>query len=237
MANYAVIFAGGVGSRMGSETPKQFLMVGDKPIIIHVLEVFDSHPLIAGIVVVCVDTHIAECTHLVERFGLQKVLAIIPGGDTGQHSIRNGIKYLVEHHAASSKDDIVLIHDGVRPLIDHDLISRSIACTETHGNSVAVSKAIETVIVIDDDGHIERTVDRSRCRNAKAPQCFRLGDIWTNHLRAEADGIDDAIDSATLMSHYDVQLFTTDCMAENIKITTPNDYYMFRGMYEARHSI
>lgn len=231
--NYALIFAGGVGSRMGSNIPKQFLRVDHKPIIIHVIEKFSAHEDIDGIVVVCKQDYITECESYIKEFNIHKVLAVIAGGNTGQASICCGINYLKETVSRHPEQDIVLVHDGVRPLIDHDLLTRSIQCVKQNGNSIAVSPAIETVIRIDAQGHIIDTVDRSQCRNAKAPQCFFLADIWAVHQQALQDGVT-TIDSATLMSHYGHQLYTTDCKAENIKITTPNDYYMFKGMYEAR---
>lgn len=235
--NYALIFAGGVGSRMDSTIPKQFLKVDNKPIIIHVVEKFSTHDNIDGIIIVCKEKYIFECWSYIKQFNINKVIDVIPGGKTGQISIRNGIFFLKEKLGNDFQKNIVLIHDGVRPLIDHDLITRSISCVIENGNSIAASKAIETVIKIDDDGHIIETVDRSRCRNAKAPQCFWLNDIWNEHLHAINDGIDDMIDSATLMSYYGHTLYTTDCKVENIKITTPNDFYMFKGMYEAKNNI
>lgn len=229
--NYALIFAGGVGSRMGSAIPKQFLKVDDKPIIIHVIEKFAYHPEIDGIVIVCKEEYIENCQKYIREYNVPKVMQILPGGNNGQGSIRNGLQYLVNHSNDTSKD-IVLIHDGVRPLITEDLITRSISCVKANGNSIAVASAIETVIIVDENGKIMDTVDRSRCRNAKAPQCFYLNDIWETHQKAVSDGNLNMIDSATLMSLYGFELFTTDCSQENIKITTPNDYYMFKGIYE-----
>ena len=230
--NYALIFAGGIGSRMGSEVPKQFLKVENKPIIIHVMEKFSTHNLIDGLIVVCKKEYIDDCKNFINEFQVQKVIDVIPGGETGQESIGQGIRYLIENVSATPEQDIVLIHDGVRPLIDYDLITRSIQCTRKNGNSIAVSPAIETVIRVDSNGHIVETVDRSCCRNAKAPQCFILDTIWEAHKRAVQEGVT-MIDSATLMSYYGYTLFITDCTPENIKITTPNAYYMFKGMYEA----
>ena len=230
--NYALIFAGGIGSRMGSKIPKQFLKVDKKPIIIHVMEKFSTHNLIDGLIVVCKKEYIETCKAFVNKFRVRKVIDVISGGETGQESIGKGIRYLIENVSVTPEQDIVLIHDGVRPLIDHDLITRSIRCTQENGNSIAVSPAIETVIRVDSNGHIVETVDRSCCRNAKAPQCFILATIWSVHKRAAQEGRT-MIDSATLMSYYGHQLFITECSPDNIKITTPNDYYMFKGMYEA----
>ncbi len=231
--NYVVIFAGGVGSRMGSKTPKQFLEVKEKPIIIHTIEKFNKHSLINGIIVVCKEEYIDYCKSLVSKFNVEKVIDVIRGGDTGQLSIYNGINFLYRKVSKNPDDDIVLVHDGVRPIISENLISRSIECTKKNGNSIAVSKAVETIIKVDLCGNIMEIADRSVCRNAKAPQCFYLADLWEIHRKALKDGRIDMIDSATLMSKYGYKLYTTECNAENIKITTPIDYYMFKGMYEA----
>ena len=231
--NHVLVFAGGVGSRMGSQTPKQFLKVQDKPIIIHTIEKFNSHNLIDGIIVVCKEEYINYCKSLIDKFNLDKVYDVICGAKTGQLSIYNGIEFLYGKISKTPNADIVLIHDGVRPIINKQLINKSIECTIKNGNSIAVSKAIETIIKVDSHGNIIETVDRSMCRNAKAPQCFYLKDIWEAHQKALDDNKKDMTDSATLMSEYGYKLYTTECNAENIKITTPVDYYMLRGMYEA----
>lgn len=231
--NYVVIFAGGVGARMGSKTPKQFLEVQGKPIIIHTLERFHSHSLIDGIIVVCKVEYINYCKDLITAYKLNKVFDVIAGGETGQISIFNGIQFLYEKISKSPESDIILIHDGVRPVITEELITNSILCTQENGNSIAVSQAIETVIKINKTGGISEILDRTNCRNAKAPQCFYLERLWTVHQQALKDGITNSIDTATLMSSYGDNLHTIECSPNNIKITTPNDYFMFKGMYEA----
>lgn len=232
--NYAVIFAGGVGARMGSQTPKQFLEVDEKPILIHTVEHFSKHPMIDGVVIVSKEDYIEYCYELIEKFCVSGVLKVLPGGETGQQSIYNGVNYLYQNVSQEPERDIVLIHDGVRPLIDEKLITDSITCTMKNGNSIAVARAIETIIRVDADGMVADTVDRSECRYAKAPQCFYLCDIWEAHQRAIQEGKNNIIDSATLMSMYGHELFTVECREENIKVTTPNDYYMFKAMFEAR---
>ena len=231
--NYVVIFAGGVGSRMGNPTPKQFLKVDNKPIIIHVVEKFSNHPLIDGIVVVSKEEYINYCRELSEEYHTVKVLDVVAGGKNGQESIYNGVNAIYQNFSKNPKEDIVLIHDGVRPVITEQLITDSIRSVLKYGNSIAVSKAIETVIRVDEEGTVVDTVDRSECRNAKAPQCFILEDLWQTHQRAIKEGVLDTIDSATLMSRYGVTLHTVECEPENIKITTPNDYYMFQALYHA----
>lgn len=228
--NYALIFAGGMGNRMGSNIPKQFLEVDAKPILIHSVENFSNHPSIDGIVIVSIKEYIHQVQYLIDKFGVGKVMKIVAGGSTGQESIFNGLKAL-RNELKISENSLILIHDGVRPNINSELISNSIECAINNGNSIAVSDAIETVIYTNSNEGTTRILDRSNCFNAKAPQVFRLGDIYKYHLNAQRDCIFDFVDSATLASYYNVKLATIKCNPDNIKITTPNDYFTFKALY------
>lgn len=233
--NYALIFAGGTGQRMNTKNkPKQFLELNSKPIIIHTIEHFEEHPLIDGIVVVCLKDWIPYMNTLLQKFCIKKVLSVVEGGDTGQHSIRNGLLALYENDSVP-KDSIVLIHDGVRPLINDSIITDNIECVKKNGNSVTVTPAIETIISVTENDEINEVMDRSVCRMARAPQCFILQDIVENHHKADAEGFS-AIDSAMLMSHYGATLHVVEGPPENIKITTPSDFYIFRAITEAREN-
>lgn len=224
--NIAVIFAGGTGQRMNTKTrPKQFLELHGKPIIIYTLEQFENHSDIDGIVVVCLEDWIPFLKKMIKRYELEKIIEVVPGGLTGQESIRNGIE------AAWSQcpdDSTVLIHDGVRPLIDEDTICRCLNSVEQYGNAITVVPAIET-IVQESDGVITKIIDRKTCQMAKAPQCFILRDLREAHIAAQNDGLADFIDSASLMSHYGHTLHVVEGSPENIKITTPSDFYVFRA--------
>jgi 2-C-methyl-D-erythritol 4-phosphate cytidylyltransferase len=232
--NITLIFAGGSGIRMNSAAkPKQFLQLYGKEIIIHTIENFEKHPEIDGIVVVCIESWIPFFKGLIEKFNIKKVMAVIPGGVTGQESIYRG---LVEIKKSYPDDTVVLIHDGVRPLIDSDLISRCVKSVIAHGSAITVTPAIETIVCLDIDNKIASITDRSRCFHAKAPQCFRLGDIITCHKKAVADGLSNIIDSASLMRQYAYDLYTVEGAYENIKITTPSDYYIFRALFEAKEN-
>ncbi len=227
MKNIAVIFAGGAGSRMKSkDTPKQFLKVNDKEIIIYTLEHFQVHPGIDGIVVVCIAAWIDYLNGLIERYQLSKVSAVVPGGASGQLSIYAGLESALSLYGDQC---IVLVHDGVRPLINQALISANITAVKAFGSSITTSPAIETVIRTKAD-QIEEVIDRSQCVLAKAPQSFYLADLHHTHQQALKDGITNEIDSATLMSRYGFKLHTIVGPSENIKITTPNDFYMFESL-------
>ena len=230
--NYAVIFAGGTGKRMNNGAlPKQFIELNGKPILIHTLEHFENHPDIDGIVLVCLESYIQKAKRLLVKHHVTKVLDIVPGGETGQESIRHGLFRLKE---LAPGDAVVLIHDGVRPLIDEETITNAIECTREHGNAITTSPAIETLISKDEQGDIEYIIDRSKCEMARAPQCFLLKDIVAAHQRAMDENRNDFIDSASLMNHCGAKLHTIVGPSENIKITTPIDFYLFKAIKEAQ---
>lgn len=227
--NIAVVFAGGTGQRMNSKSkPKQFLMLHGRPIIIYTLERFEQHPDMDAIVVVCLSDWVDELKRYINKYGLTKIASIVPGGDSGQASIRNGV---YEAARLFPSDSVVLVHDGVRPLVDSRTISDCIDCVEEHGSAVTVVPAIET-IVQSTDGVIDNIIDRKRCQLARAPQCFRLGELREAHERALDEGLTEFIDSASLMAHYGHKLYEVEGSPANIKITTPSDYYIMRAIMD-----
>lgn len=232
--NIAIIFAGGTGQRMNTKTrPKQFLELYGKPIIIYTLEQFQEHEEIDGIIVVCVEEWIGYCESLIEKFGITKVKAVTPGGKTGMLSRFNGVKKAAE---LFPEDTICLMHDGVRPLIDHDTISKNIESVKKSGTAVTVSPAIETIAVIENDNKVGSIIDRKKCQMAKAPQSFRLNDLVKAHQKAVDDGMLDCIDTAYLMQLNGYDLYTVEGSPENIKITTPTDFYLFRALVDVREN-
>ncbi|MBZ2134377.1 2-C-methyl-D-erythritol 4-phosphate cytidylyltransferase [Streptococcus gordonii] len=231
----ALIFAGGTGKRMNTKTlPKQFLELHGKPIIIHTIEHFESHPEIKDIVVVCVDDWLDYCRDLLARFNIKKVSQVVPGGETGQMSIFNGLEALQEKYQGN--DDYVLIHDGVRPLIDGETISKNIESVKKYGTAITVKPVIETVVQVDKEDIINNVIERSTCQTAVAPQSFVLSEIYSLHMRAQAEKLFDMTDSATLARYFGLPLHTVMGGSENIKITTPSDFYIFRAIYEAREN-
>lgn len=233
--NIAVIFAGGRGTRMNTkDKPKQFLMVHGKPIIVHTIEIFENHPEIDGIIVVCLEDWISYMKDMKYRYRLDKIGKIVAGGKTGQMSIYNGLVAAAEVYG--TKDNIVLIHDGVRPLIDEKTISANINCVKEHGCAVTCASAKETFIITDDSNEVRKVADRSQSKMAKAPQSFYLKEILDMQNKAIAEGNIDMIDSCTLMNYYGKKLYVVECGYENIKITTPDDFYMFRALYDAREN-
>ncbi len=232
--NIALIFAGGTGQRMNSKSrPKQFLELYGKPILIHTLEYFENHEEIGAICIVCLKGWEEELKKQLKQFQIDKVRWIVEGGETGHDSIYNGLKKLVDE---CSLDDIVLIHDGVRPLISETLISQNIDMVKQCGNAITVEAAAESVVVINEETKTISDIPR-RClvKTAKAPQSFRLSDIWEVHRLAQEDGFK-SIDSSDLMHRYGKELYTVESTPYNIKIATPSDYYVFRAIYEAREN-
>ena len=227
----ALIFAGGLGTRMNSRArPKQFLQFYGKELIIHTLENFQNHPQVDGIVVVCIEDWIPYLHKLLDKFELDKVRSVVPGGASGQESIYNGLCAIQKFAPA---DSIVLVHDGVRPFVNESLISDCIQCVKEHGSAITVTPAIETIVTTS-DGKITSITDRSKCFHAKAPQCFYLRELLSAHEKARTDGNTNMIDSASLMQWAGHELYTVQGNFDNIKITTPADFYTFKALYEVR---
>ena len=234
MSNIAIIFAGGTGKRMNTRSkPKQFLELHSKPILVYTLEKFNNHPDIDGIVLVILESWIEYCKDLVKKFRLSKIKAVVAGGDSALSSQRNGLLKVAE---LFSKDSIVLIHDGVRPLIDADTIMENINCVIKYGSAITVSPATETVTLFKSENQIMDILDRKHCLIAKAPQCFYLNELLEAHRKAMNDNLYDFIDSGSLMKFYGHSLYTVMGKVENIKITTPADFYIFRAILDAREN-
>lgn len=233
--NIGVIFAGGVGSRMHSkDTPKQFLKVHGKPIIIHTLEHFEKNPEIDAVVIACVKDWIPHLEKLLYQYRIEKVKKVVEGGATGQLSIYNGL--CAAEEVAEGDRAIVLIHDGVRPLITPQLLSENIKCVKEKGSAITAGIVKETIVVIDGEGKIGQVPSRKDSRVAKAPQSFWLDEILGVHRRALKDGVTDSIDSCTLMDRYGHTLYMIDGPYENIKITTPDDFYTMRAILDAKEN-
>lgn len=233
--NIGVIFAGGVGKRMRSkEKPKQFLEIYNKPIIIYTLEHFENNSEIDAVVISCVEDWIPYLKELLSKYRIEKVKKIVPGGETGQLSIYNGI--VAAKELAGDSEAIVLIHDGVRPLINSELLSRNIECVKKNGSAITAGIVKETIVVVDHQNKVEIVPDRENSRVAKAPQSFWLDDILKAHNKAMSEGITSFIDSCTMMKYYGKQLYMVDGPFENIKITTPDDFYTMRAILEAKEN-
>ncbi len=212
--------------------PKQFLELYGKPIIIRTVEVFDSHSDVDEIVIVCLESYIDKLRELLTRFNIKKVTAVVPGGKTGQQSIYNGLV------AISERNDncIVLIHDGVRPLINQETITKNIAVARQSGGAVTTAPLVESIVRTDNSNHISQIIDRNSCVVARAPQTFWLRDIMDAHSKAQQAGRDDFIDSISIMTEYGYTAELVSGPMENIKITTPQDFYLLKALIEAKEN-
>lgn len=234
MKNIAVIFAGGIGRRMNQTAlPKQFLKLHGKEIIIHTLEHFQNHPQIDGIVIACVEDWVDYMKELLIKYNVNKVGDVVVGGKTGQESIYNGLKRAAELYGEETN---VLVHDGVRPLINDKTITNCIDSIEKNGTGITTAPVTETIIRVNDEAEIVDVIDRTDCLLARAPQGFRLKELLETHEKARKIGRNDFIDSATLMKWNGYKLSVVEGPVENIKITTPMDYYNFKAFVEAKEN-
>lgn len=235
--NYAVIFAGGVGNRMSSrEKPKQFLEIHGKPIIIHTLEYFQNHPEIDAISVVCVKEWVEYLRELLVKYHIEKVKWVVAGGTTALGSQYNGLRAIYDSIENPKDDHVVLIHDGVRPLIHRKTITDCIAAVKQYGSAITVAPATETIVRDAGGGSVCQIIPRAECMLARAPQCFFLHDIVEMHeLARKTDA--EYIDSASMMLAYGRALHMVEGPAENLKITTPADFYVCRALLDAREDL
>lgn len=231
--NHALIFAGGSGQRMNSkQKPKQLLELHGKPIIIHTLEEFEYHFQIDKIVIVSLESVIDELEKHLRRFELTKIVKTVRGGATGFDSILNGLTALRD---IAADEDIVLIHDGVRPLVDEKTITSCISCAKKHGNAITCVPVTEGIIVSENGETVDDFPDRKTEYATKAPQTFQYKLIYDLYKRAKAEGLT-PIESAHLCHLYGVKLHIVEGSYSNIKVTTAIDYYIFRAIYEAIES-
>jgi len=228
--NIALIFAGGIGSRMKlNDMPKQFLKVGGRTIISLTIDKFHSHKDIHGIVVVCVDTHIDVCISEIEKNDFSKVIDVVPGGASAQESILLGLRRIKQYNDGNVT---VLIHDGVRPLIDEGLISRNIRAVEEYGSSVTIVTCNETVLFqnSNEQGRFN-ALDRDKCAIARAPQCYKIDHVLPSAEKAFKDG-QEFVDTYSLMESTGISAAPVECDHMNIKITTYSDFLMVKILIE-----
>ena len=231
--NIAVIFAGGVGARMGAAIPKQFLKLDGKPVLAHTLGLYQDHPRIDGIVLVVSLEYFGECRALAAQYGITKPLTFAESGDSAQASIYSGLK------AAAAKyppETVVLLHDGVRPYVMPEVITANIEAVEQFGNAVTYTPCYETIVLSKDGQTIDALPLRRESYTAQAPQSFRLGDILAAHerIRARPEGYTDMIDQATICWTLGIKIHLVPGNRGNVKITTPEDIISLDALLKAR---
>ena len=225
--NIALILAGGVGERMGQDIPKQFLNVNDKPVIVYTMEAFQKHPEIDGIVVVCLEGWQSIVQAYARQFGIAKLESIVPGGVNGQDSIRNGLHDIAGRHRV---DDMVLIHDGIRPMVSQEVISDNIRVCRTYGNAIAVVPCTAAMLKTFDALSTVEQVPRDDLKITQTPQSFYLGDILEAHQEALDRGITNSVASCTMYIELGRKLYLSAGSEKNLKLTTTEDIEIFRAL-------
>lgn len=228
--NIALIIAGGSGQRMGQDIPKQFINVFDKPVLIYTLEGFQKHPQIDAIEVVCIDGWHDILWAYAKQFNITKLKWVISGGNSGQESIRNGV-YNLEDKCSS--EDIIIIHDGIRPLVEPSVLSDVIAKCKLYGNAVTSMPYNEQIFVIDEDDETttSKFIPRETLRRVSTPQAynFKLLDEKYHEAFEKEIGIHGSHYTNTMMVELGVKLHFAAGSDKNIKLTTKDDLEMFKA--------
>lgn len=229
MSNIALIIAGGSGNRMGQDIPKQFMHVDNCPIIIHTLKAFQIHPDIDSIAVVCLSGWETVLQSYANQFSITKLKWIFPGGKNGQESIYNGIKGLKD--AGGLDEDLILIHDAVRPLISQDIISSNIAICKSYGYAITGIKCREAILESEDGFSTTVSIPREKLIRTQTPQTFRLKNILAAHYKAREEGITNSVASCTLIAELHLaEMHIVPGSEKNIKITTTEDLEILKAL-------
>lgn len=226
--NIALLLAGGSGARTAQDVPKQFFNVYEKPVIIYTLEAFQKHPDIDGIVVSCLDGWQEILRVYAKEAGITKLQKIVKGGENGQASARNALRELKN---VCKDDDIVIIHDAIRPLVSAEIISDCIVKCRQHGSGLAAMRCQETIIRTEDGIKGSQGISRSDIMRVQTPQAYLYRKVMNAHEEALKKGITDAVYTNTLMLDLGETLYFSIGSAKNIKITTMEDVEIFKALY------
>lgn len=233
MANIGLLIAGGSGNRMHQDIPKQFITVNERPVIVYTLEAFENHPEIDVIAVVCIEGWEQILRAYAKQFNITKLKYVVPGGKNGQDSIRNGVLELEKHF---NPDDLVLIHDAIRPMVSAEIISDNIRVARKYGNAITVIPCAEAMMQTEDGIVSTGSYPRDNLKRTQTPQAFRIGDICDLHRKALEAGITNSVASCTLMIEMGKQVYFSAGSEKNIKLTTVEDIDIFKALLMARRS-
>jgi len=233
--NIAIVFAGGSGVRMGSGIPKQFLEINGKPIIVYTLQLFQYHDKIDKIYLSVLEQYIPYMKMLIEEYHLQKVAQVVSGGETAQDSIYHALKTAEQENP---DDSIVLIHDGVRPFVSYEVISNNIESVKKHGNGITCTPCYETIMISSDGEAVGQVPYRKETFAAQAPQSFYLKEIIAAHdvVRASKTRYENMVDACTIIRSQGMDAHMVMGNRGNIKVTTPEDVYIFRGLLQYKEN-
>lgn len=233
--NVAIIIAGGVGSRMGQEIPKQFINVGEKPVIVYTLEAFQEHPLVDAIEVVCLAGWEQVLRAYARQYKIDKLKWVVKGGASGQESIRNGV---YNFEGVLAEDDICIVHDGVRPMLDPEVITDVVRVAKERGNAVTSMPYNEQIFLVDKKDFATTTqyIPRETLRRVSTPQAYRFGLLDSKYHEAfeKGVGIDGSNYTNTMMVQLGVRLNFAVGSDRNIKLTTPENLEFFRAWARER---
>ena len=229
--NIALIIAGGIGTRMHQDIPKQFINVRDKPVIVYTMEVFQQHPNIDAIEVVYLYGWHDILRAYAKQFGITKLESIVDGGTTGLQSIRNGLYDVAERY--HDDDDIVLIHDAIRPLVSQEIISDNIRVCREYGNAITVIPCTAVMLKTYDSLISDAQIPRDNLKITQTPQTFFLKEILEVHQEAMEKGINDSIASCSLYVELGRELYLSHGSEKNIKLTTSEDIEIFSALLQA----
>ena len=222
-----IILAGGVGSRLKSAVPKQFIEIDGCPIIVHTIRNFQDNPNIDHIIVVCLGNWIEHTKNIVKKYNLDKVTDVVPGGATGHISTKNGVYFLKNR---LSEQDYVIIHDAARPIVSQEVINDLIETAKKNGNACSAVSCYETVVLTENRLSGKEQIDRNRVIRVQTPQCYKYGLIKSLYEKAEADKREDFVYANILSMEYGVEIFFSKGTNNNIKITTKEDIALFRAL-------
>ena len=224
----ALLTAAGTGTRMGQDIPKQFIHVENKPLIIHTLEAFQKHPNVDAIMVVTLPAWMAVLQAYANQFNITKLKWVVPGGETGQESIYNGLMELSKELA---NEDVVMIHDGNRCLVSSEIISNSLAVFHSHGSAVAAIPCVEAVFRSEDNGLSSTTsIPREQLFRTQTPHTYTLEKLIWAHEEAKKKNIKNTAASCTLMQELGEKVYFSKGSETNLKITTLDDMFIFEAL-------
>lgn len=233
MANIALLIAGGTGARMHQDIPKQFLSVNDKPVIVYTIEAFQNHPDIDAIYIACLNGWQDILQAYVKQFNTGKVKRIVKGGKNGQDSIRNGVYAIAEDF---NDDDLILVHDAIRPMVSADIISDNIVQCRKYGNAITVIPCMEAMLKSGDEHHSKESVLRNSLFRAQTPQTLSVKDAVSIHKEALEKGITNSVATCTLLLELGKEVFFAKGSELNIKITTTDDITIFKALLSMQKS-
>lgn len=233
MANVCLIIAGGSGSRMHQDIPKQFLTVNERPVIVYTLQAFERHPQIDAIAVVCIQGWEQVLWAYAKQFNITKLQYVIPGGLNGQESIRNGVFELERHF---QPEDFVLVHDAIRPLVSEEIITDCIQVANKYGNAVTVIPCAEAMIETQDGVVSTGSYPRDCLKRTQTPQAFRMKEICNLHRRAIEKGITNSIATCTLMIELGEKVYFSKGSEKNLKLTTIEDIDIFKALLSSKRA-